>query len=66
MMMENVVYGTFGVICMINLFLLRKSSYNNSECCLNIEWDIDEEQFIVKMPKTFGGVHELRINPSNF
>ena len=65
--LEVVYQGSFGLIVLMNLFIYRRSNANCQTCCLNIEWDIDEEQFVVKMPKgPFGGVKELRIYPSNF
>jgi hypothetical protein len=34
---------------------------------LNIEWDIDLEEFVVKMPKnSMGGIKEMRMKPMNF
>lgn len=65
--METLFYGCAGMTTLINAAIWGKSRSYYKTFTLNIEWDIDLEEFVVKQPKnTLGGVIEKRIKPNDF
>lgn len=65
--MVNLFMGCAGFTNLINVGIYLKTRQYYKTFCLNIEWDIDLEEFVVKQPKnTMGGVVEKRIKPDNF
>ena len=65
--MESMCYGITAFVTVANASIFIIQRKNLANYALNIEWDIDLEEFVVKMPSsTFGGVKELRITKENF
>ena len=65
--LETTIYGVTGLVSIINGGIWYRSKSYYSTFTLNIEWDIDLEEFVVKLPKnTIGGVIEKRVKPENF
>ena len=63
----NFFYGATTICNLINVAVFYRTKKSFKISCLNIEWDIDLDEFVVKMPKSsFGGIRELRIKPTNF
>jgi len=61
------IYGMTGVITIIHLILYAINRNITSNTTLNIEWDMETEEFVVKLPRnTMGGIVEKRVTPANF
>ena len=52
---------------MINGGIWMRSRSFYKTFTLNIEWDIDLEEFVIKLPQnTLGGIIEKRVKPQDF
>ena len=64
--MEATWYSATVLCTFANGAIFFRSKKNLKTFTLNIEWDIDLEEFVVKMPQnSFAGVKERRIKPGN-
>jgi hypothetical protein len=56
-----------GITALINGGIWMRSMKYYKTFTLNIEWDIDMEEFVIKLPKnTLGGIIEKRVKAQDF
>ena len=60
--MIPIVYPVTGLVTLLNGGIWYRSRQYYKTFTLNIEWDVDMEEFVIKLPKnTLGGVIEKRV-----
>lgn len=65
--METVLTGMTAFVTLVHGGLIIMNRRLVSQTTLAIEFDIDNQEFVVKQPKsTWGGVKELRVARSDF
>ena len=62
-----IVYHVTGLVTIINGGIWYRSKQYYKTFTLNIEWDVDLEEFVIKLPKnTLGGIIEKRVKVQDF
>ena len=65
--LETLCYSATAFATLANAGIYLNQRRNVAKFAFNIEWDIDLEEFVVKMPaKTYGGIKELRVSKEDF
>lgn len=65
--MRSLIYGMATVTNIIHMFLLYKCQIVLPTQTLQIDWDFDNEVFIVTRPNgILGGVAKIIVQPQNF
>ena len=61
------IYGVTGLVSILNGGIWYRSMKYYKTFTLNIEWDVDMEEFVIKLPKnTLGGIVEKRVKVEHF